>query len=171
MDILLHPTHPVSPNAINEDGITATYATLLMILKREVLDTDVSNTGLTTWELFWKALKKKTKKEAKLDLVLRCLLHCGGKVNFQKIEASVDGMAIIHSAAECGAVDMIEWLLKQGTEITTPTTITTTITTTTTTTTTITTTIITSPTTCMLYCTITTTLYFIWYYYCYWHCY
>ena len=131
MDILLHPTHPVSPNAINEDGITATYATLLMILKREVLDTDVSNTGLTTWELFWKALKKKTKKEAKLDLVLRCLLHCGGKVNFQKIEASVDGMAIMHSAAEWGAVDMIEWLLKQGTDTITTTTNTTTAITTT----------------------------------------
>lgn len=117
MEILLHPTHPVSPNQQNEDGITATYATLLMILKREVLDSeaDLANMGLSKLERIWKALRKRKESEPKLDLVLRALLYSGGKVDFQKIEAGVDGTAIMHSAAESGALDMIDWLLKKGT--------------------------------------------------------
>lgn len=116
LEIICHPTHPVSPNQLNEDGITATYATLMMILKREVLDSeaDIANAGLSKWERFWKALKKKVELEPKLDLVLRALLYAGGKVDFQKIEAGVDGSAVMHSAAETGALDMIDWLLKKG---------------------------------------------------------
>lgn len=116
LEIVLHPSHPVSPNQLNEDGITATYATLMMILKREVLDSeaDLANLGLSRLERFWKALRKKVEVEPKLDLVLRALLYCGGKVDFQKMESGVDGTAVIHSAAETGALDMVDWLLKKG---------------------------------------------------------
>jgi hypothetical protein len=116
LEIILHPTQPVSPNQQNEDGITATYATLMMILKREVLDSeaDLANIGLSKFERFWKAMRKKIELEPKLDLVLRALLYCGGKVDFQKMESGVDGTAVMHSAAETGALDMVDWLLKKG---------------------------------------------------------
>jgi hypothetical protein len=118
LEIILHPTQPVSPNQQNEDGITATYATLMMILKREVLDSeaDLANIGLSKFERFWKAMRKKIELEPKLDLVLRALLYCGGKVDFQKMESGVDGTAVMHSAAETGALDMVDWLLKKGEE-------------------------------------------------------
>jgi hypothetical protein len=88
----------------------------MMILKREVLDNeeDIAMLGLSKYERFWKALRKKKGTEPKLDLVLRALLYCGGNADFQKIEAGVDGSAAMHTAAETGALDMIDWLLKKG---------------------------------------------------------
>lgn len=119
MDIVMHPTHPVSPNLMNEDGITATYATLLMILRRELLDSeaDLAMLGLSKWERFLKLITRKKENEPKLDLVLRVLLFKGGNVDFRFLEPSVDGVAMMHNAAEAGACDMIDWLLKKGTDM------------------------------------------------------
>jgi hypothetical protein len=88
----------------------------MMILKCEVLDNeeDIAMLGLSKYERFWKALRKRKGTEPKLDLVLRALLHCGANVDFQKIEAGIDGSAAMHTAAETGALDMIDWLLKKG---------------------------------------------------------
>lgn len=119
MDIVMHPTDPVSPNAMNEDGLTATYATLLMILKREVLDSeaDLAMLGMSKWERFCKLFAHKKENEPKLDLVLRCLLFMGGNVDFRFLEPSVDGVAAMHNACEAGACDMVDWLLKKGTDM------------------------------------------------------
>ena len=119
MDIVLHPTDPVSPNAVNEDGVTATYATLQMILKREVLDSEADLAMLATsrWERVYRLVVRAKEMEPKLDLVLRALLYTGGNVDFKKLEPGVDGFATMHSAVEAGALEMIDWLLKKGTDI------------------------------------------------------
>ena len=119
MDIVMHPTDPVNPNACNEDGMNAIYATLQMILKREVLDseTDLARLHMTKFQRFIKALSRKKDLSPKLDLVLRALLYTGGNVDHRFIEPGVDGLAIMHLAAQAGAIEMVDWLLKKGTDV------------------------------------------------------
>ena len=119
MDIVLHRSKPVSPNAVNQDGVTATYATLTMILKREVLDSEADLARLQTSgpERLYQLLFGEKAVDPKLDLVLRILLYAGGNVDFKRIEGGVDGTAVMHNAVETGALDMIDWLIKKGTSI------------------------------------------------------
>jgi len=119
MDIVMHPTNPVSPNAVNEDGMNAMYATLQMILKQELLDseTDLARLHMSKFQRFVKAMSRTKEISPKLDLVLRALLYTGGNVDFRFIEPGVDGLAIMHLAAQSGALDMVDWLLKKGTNV------------------------------------------------------
>jgi ankyrin repeat protein len=119
IDILLHPTHPVSPNQVNQDGITPTYAAMQMILKSEVLDSDADLAMLQSsrWEKLYKTLFKGSGLKPQLDIVLRAMMYMGGDIDFDRIEPGVDGYAMMHSAAEIGAVDMMDWLLKNGTPL------------------------------------------------------
>ena len=99
IDIAMHDLDPVSPNEVNEDGLTATYVVLMMILKQEVLDStgDYEDLTATTWSKMTKAMGVGNKKQiGQLQLVLRVLLFNGGKVDFPRLEAGVDGMTVMH---------------------------------------------------------------------------
>jgi ankyrin repeat protein len=118
----------VGINDISSDGMTATFATLSMILNQEVLDTEANYDDLFLTD-FQKARKKalkyvgfsgKKKKlanVARFDYLLQILLHYGGDLNFPKMEFGKDGLTIFHLACQQGAIELVKWLLKKGVDI------------------------------------------------------
>jgi hypothetical protein len=124
LDIVLHPSQAIGPNAVNSDGVTATYATLLLIMRNEVLldDKNLDALTLTPWQQFKKKHRllfggggsEAEEVSAKLDFVLQILLNQGGDVLFASRESGRDGVTVLHCAAEVGALDMVRWLLRKG---------------------------------------------------------
>lgn len=126
LDYVFHITHPVGPNDVNEDGFTATYTALTMILKREVLDSDADFEDLMLGPvqriakylgLQSSSSSSSSVSNANMELVLRILIAAGGDINYRKYEQGQDGVAIMHSAAEMGAVEVMQWLMDMGTAV------------------------------------------------------
>jgi hypothetical protein len=85
LDLLFHPTHPVSPNEKNEDGVSATYTTLMMILSNEVLDSEAPTLHSSLQERMWLTFFE-PRKARSLELVLRVLLFAHGDTDIRRVE-------------------------------------------------------------------------------------
>ncbi len=83
LQILLHPVHSLEVDALNTDGVTATYCTLMMIMKDEILDAQFTlfekdSFIRRTGRALWQALRR-SEQPAKTSLitVLRILIYSG----------------------------------------------------------------------------------------------
>ena len=120
---------PVQINDISSDGMTATYSTLMMILNKEVLDTDANfdDLFLSPFQLRKKKLLRalglggrrgaKVAEAARFDYILALLLFYGGDLNFPKVEFGKDGLTVLHQACLAGALEMVRWLLARGVDV------------------------------------------------------
>lgn len=111
----IEPHIPV--DSVNTDGITATFATLFMIMNKEILDTEVDfdDLTMTTMQRLFRKLvgKKKKANEPRVDLVLQILLYYGGSLSYFK-QTTKDALSMLHYATISGSVEMLEWLLQKG---------------------------------------------------------
>lgn len=124
LDIVTSPIYYVGPNEVNTDGITATYATLMMILENAVLEDDrnVELLMYSRWQRFkrkYLTLSKKQQKASQLEYCLQILLNQGGDVTYATQETGKDGTTVLHNAAEIGGIEMINWLLDKGMDVNT----------------------------------------------------
>eukprot|EP01039_Chlorochromonas_danica_P003628 gene3628-3973_t len=116
----IEPRIPV--DAVNSDGVTATYATLFLIMNKVILDTEVDfeELGLTPFQRFVRRITpsrwRKTNNEPRMDLVLQILLSYGASLDFVKVTPS-DGYSMLHQAAIAGSVEMLEWLLMKDVDV------------------------------------------------------
>jgi ankyrin repeat protein len=122
IDILQHPHHPIAPNAVDEEGQTALYAALMMVLNNEAVESedDLKDDLMTCWEKFKLKITrclKSTGQSAKLDLVIKILTYKGAFINWVREEKDGDGEGVLHVAAKRGAKSFISWMIKKGANI------------------------------------------------------
>lgn len=116
IDLLDHDMYPIGPNDANPEGVSAFFVCLTLILNNEGADVASDLMELSFFQRILRWLNKKA-SEAKLDLTVRILMHRGGDINFRKQERDGDGLAIMHMAAENGALKMIDWLIKKKAQV------------------------------------------------------
>lgn len=112
----------VNVNAVNHDQLTPLYATLQMVLRKQVLDEAID---VDDWQLSWlQRMQRRARHllvrasdyyQPRFDLVISALLHFGADLNYPRAEGyGLDGETLLHVAAKTGALDVLEWLLQQG---------------------------------------------------------
>lgn len=116
----------VDVNDVGGDGITATFAVVMNVIKHEALDEDanVEDLFLSKWEKRMKKLKWKSKASKlmemdriRFDKVIQILLSYGGDLSFPKVEFGKDGMTVFHYAVQTNAMEVVEWLLDHGMDV------------------------------------------------------
>lgn len=117
LDILDHDSSPVHPDAVGQDGYSATYAILSLLLYRDKVQPvhfDFgSEDGLAgLLNSMWTMMMPPEKETINIELVLQMLLYKGGDVNFVQRDTDGNGYGILHLAAEIGACDFMEWMIK-----------------------------------------------------------
>lgn len=108
-------------NAVNFDTMTPLYATLMVVLKRQIVDeaVDLASWQLSPLQRFQRRvrnviLQKGDWNQPRFDLVIMVLLYYGADLNFARAEYNTDGETILHVACKMGATDVVEWMLQQG---------------------------------------------------------
>lgn len=105
-----------------KEGVSATYKVLAMLLRQEAInDSEQTKKGSFSKRML-RCFKKDDDFVPNLPLVLQLLLHKGGDVNLRKNdqENEDEGYAVIHYAAEIGAVKFIEFLVSLEADVCVP---------------------------------------------------
>lgn len=117
LDVLYHPSYPVSVNEVDINGESPLYRILTDTMQNafDKVEEDDGDALIFTPSPFWvpRSMRKKaTKMRGKKEWVIKILLYAGGDINFISHTKAFEVGSLLHFAVEKNLFAYAQWLVE-----------------------------------------------------------